>query len=115
MIDAREHIVLLRYGRSSVQGHARSQLAEQCVLAGFGRGFPVEKFKGDRLGLVLAFWGLGIVLGRPLVSQTDYTKDLQTFGESEPATSKLHIHLARVGQNAAAACKCCKRQCWSLN
>ena len=31
----------------------------------------MDKFKGDRLGLVLAFWGLGLVLGRPLVSQTD--------------------------------------------
>lgn len=45
------------------------------------RGFPVEQYKGDRLGLVLAFWGLGIVLGRPLVSQTDYTEENETFGE----------------------------------
>ena len=44
------------------------------------RGFPVEHFKGDRLGLVLAFWGLGLVLGKPLVSQTDYTEDGKTFG-----------------------------------
>ena len=44
------------------------------------RGFPVDKFKGDRLGLVLAFWGIGIVLGRPLISQTDYTTDDKTFG-----------------------------------
>lgn len=44
------------------------------------RGFPVEQYKGDRLGLVLAFWGLGLVLGRPLVSQTDYTEDGATFG-----------------------------------
>ena len=40
----------------------------------------MEKFKGDRLGLVLAFWGLGLVLGKPLVSQTDYTDKLETFG-----------------------------------
>ncbi|KAK9812337.1 hypothetical protein WJX73_003313 [Symbiochloris irregularis] len=44
------------------------------------RGFPVESFKNDRLGLVLAFWGLGIVLGRPLVSQTDYNEKGETFG-----------------------------------
>lgn len=44
------------------------------------RKFPVDKFKGDRTGLVLAFWGLGLVLGRPLVSQTDYKEDGATFG-----------------------------------
>ena len=49
-------------------------------LRALHRGFPVEHFKGDRLGPVLAFWGLGIVLGRPLVSQTDYTEDKKTFG-----------------------------------
>ena len=43
----------------------------------------MEHFQGDRLGLVLAFWGLGIVLGRPLVSQTDYTEDNNTFGNSD--------------------------------
>ena len=49
------------------------------------RKFPVDKFKGDRTGLVLAFWGLGLVLGRPLVSQTDYKEDGATFGESSNA------------------------------
>ena len=29
---------------------------------------------------MLAFWGLGLALGRPLVSQTDYTGDGHTFG-----------------------------------
>ena len=41
----------------------------------------MDKFKGDRLGLILAFWGLGVVLGRPLVSQNDNTEDGQVFGE----------------------------------
>lgn len=31
------------------------------------RGFPVEPFADNRIGLVLAFWALGIHLGRPLV------------------------------------------------
>ena len=44
------------------------------------RGFPVEHYKNDRLGLILAFYGLGLVFGRPQVSQTDYTEDGQTFG-----------------------------------
>ncbi len=32
------------------------------------RGFPVEQFRGDRLGQVLAFWSFALHLGRPLVS-----------------------------------------------
>lgn len=44
------------------------------------RGFPVEQYKEDRLGLVLAFWGLGLHLGRPLISQTDYKPDGSLFG-----------------------------------
>ena len=52
----------------------------------------MDKFKGDRLGLVLAFWGLGIVLGRPLVSQTDYTDDNQTFGEEAPVRIEPAVH-----------------------
>ena len=37
-------------------------------------------YKGDRLGLVLAFWALALVLGRVQVSQTDYTEEGITFG-----------------------------------
>ena len=37
-------------------------------------------YKGDRLGLVLAFWGLGLVLGTPQVSQTDHDGSGQIFG-----------------------------------
>ena len=37
-----------------------------------GRGFPLDDFKEDRAGLVLAYWGVALTLGRPLVSQTDY-------------------------------------------
>ncbi|KAK9863979.1 hypothetical protein WJX84_007599 [Apatococcus fuscideae] len=44
------------------------------------RGFPVDIYRGDRLGLVLAFWGVALVLGRVQVSQTDYTEDGTTFG-----------------------------------
>ena len=44
------------------------------------RNFPVEQYKDDRLRLVLAFWGLGIHLGRPLISQTDYKEDGSLFG-----------------------------------
>ena len=44
------------------------------------RGFPVHEYKDDRLGLVLAFWGVGLYLGRPLVSQTDYQVDGTIFG-----------------------------------
>ena len=40
----------------------------------------MEQYKEDRLGLVLAFWGVGIHLGRPLVSQTDYKEDGTLFG-----------------------------------
>ena len=35
-------------------------------------GFPVQQYQDDRLGLVLAFWGVGLHLGRPLISQIDY-------------------------------------------
>ena len=44
------------------------------------RGFPVQQFIEDRLGLVLAFWGVGLHLGRPLISQTDYKDDGSIFG-----------------------------------
>lgn len=44
------------------------------------RGFPVDIYKGDRIGLVLAFWAIALVLGRVQVSQTDYTEDGTTFG-----------------------------------
>lgn len=40
----------------------------------------MEQYREDRLGLVLAFWGVGIHLGRPLVSQTDYKEDGSLFG-----------------------------------
>lgn len=37
------------------------------------RKFPVEQFTSDRVGLVLAFWALGIHLGRPLVCRPSYS------------------------------------------
>ncbi len=52
-------------------------------------GFPVAHFKGDRFGLVVAYWGLALTLGVPQVSQTDYTNDGQTFGERlTPSTAQ---------------------------
>ena len=44
-------------------------------------GFPVAHYKGDRFGLVVAFWGLALTLGVPQVSQTDYNHKHKTFGE----------------------------------
>ena len=38
----------------------------------YHRGFPVDDYKSDRVGLVLAYWGVALNLGRPLVSQTDH-------------------------------------------
>ncbi|DBB18065.1 hypothetical protein WJX82_011687 [Trebouxia sp. C0006] len=66
--------------------HLRPKLLEigREVNSGKGfhlvRGFPVEQYKQDRLGLVLAFWALGLHLGRPLISQTDYKADGTVFG-----------------------------------
>lgn len=44
------------------------------------RGFPVEHYKDNRPGLVVAFWGLALVLGRVLISQTDKKSDGTVFG-----------------------------------
>lgn len=55
------------------------QLRRQLLLRE-PRGFPVHHYTEDRLGLVLAFWGVGLHLGRPLVSQTDYQADGTIFG-----------------------------------
>lgn len=44
------------------------------------RGFPVEQYKNDRLGLVLAFWALALTVGRVQVSQTDYDVEGKVFG-----------------------------------
>ncbi|KAK9809629.1 hypothetical protein WJX73_008948 [Symbiochloris irregularis] len=60
------------------------------------RGFPVDRFKTDRLGLIIAFYGLGLVFGRPQVSQTDYTEDGQTFGSVLNHISEgRHSHVRR--------------------
>lgn len=32
----------------------------------------MDDYKSDRVGLVLAYWGVALHLGRPLVSQTDH-------------------------------------------
>ncbi len=71
----------------------------------------MEQYKGDRFGLVVAFWGLALLLGTPQVSQTDYNEKLETFGklrtrnpftlagkvpnESIPLPTLHHRHLLR--------------------
>lgn len=59
---------------------AGSFLKATLEIPGSCRGFPVEQYKQDRLGLVLAFWALGLHLGRPLISQTDCKADGTVFG-----------------------------------
>ena len=44
------------------------------------RGFPVEHYKDNRPGLVVAFWGLALILGRVQISQTDRQSDGTVFG-----------------------------------
>ena len=41
----------------------------------------MEHYVGDRFGLVVAWWGLALILGTPQISQTDYNEKLETFGE----------------------------------
>ena len=42
----------------------------------------MNHYKSDRLGLVLGYWGFALVVGRPLVSQTDFVNESRdtTFG-----------------------------------
>ena len=49
----------------------------------------MEHFRGNRFGLVVAFYGLGLTLGEPQISQTDYDKDHKTFGKLNKLTSRL--------------------------
>ncbi|KAK9816577.1 hypothetical protein WJX72_002145 [[Myrmecia] bisecta] len=44
------------------------------------KNFPVEHYADDRLGLVLAYWGLALTVGRPQVSQTDFDSNGKRFG-----------------------------------
>jgi hypothetical protein len=44
------------------------------------RGFPVEHYKDNRPALVVAFWGLALILGRVQISQTDKKSDGTVFG-----------------------------------
>ena len=65
----------------------RYQVILQSLLL-FFRGFPVEHFRGNRFGLVVAFWGLALTLGQPQVSQTDYDRDHKIFGRTIILTHK---------------------------
>lgn len=55
----------------------------------------MEQYKNDRLGLVLAYWGLAVTVGRPQVSQTDYDSEGKVFGS-------VLSHIS-VGRNATGA------------
>ena len=50
----------------------------------------MKHFEGDRFGLVLAFWGLALILGTPQTSQTDYNEKKETF-----ASLLNHITIGR--------------------
>ena len=68
------------------------------------RGFPVDIYRGDRIGLVLAFWAVALALGRVQVSQTDYTEDGTTFG-----SVLNHVTVGRKTHGEASAP--CQTQC----
>ena len=61
----------------------------------------MQQYHEDRLGLVLAFWGLGMHLGRPLISQTDYLEDGTIFGSvlnhvtDGRWTNGVHYHMCQ--------------------
>ena len=74
-------------------------LCAESDLPGTCRGFPVERFASDRLGLVLAFWGLGLALGSPLVSQTDYNAEGDLFG-----SLLCHVTVGRHTHGAPQLC-----------
>jgi len=69
------------------------------------RKFPVELFTSDRVGLVLAFWALGIHLGRPLVCRPSYPSFaieqnlsravFQQRAQNDILLCALGIHLSR--------------------
>jgi hypothetical protein len=44
------------------------------------RGFPVHHFASNRAGLVVAFWGWALLLGRVQISQTDWNSKGEVFG-----------------------------------
>lgn len=44
------------------------------------RNFPSEHYKNNRVGLVVAFYGLGLVTGRIQISQTDRRADGSIYG-----------------------------------
>ena len=48
--------------------------ADSSLING-GRGFPVQKYKDDRWGLIATYWGIGLQIGRALITQNDYNKD----------------------------------------
>ena len=59
--------------------HQKTECLQSCVAVLY-RGFPVQQYGDDRVGLVIAFWAVGLHLGRPLISQTDYKADGSVFG-----------------------------------
>lgn len=67
-------------------------------LSLFCRGFPVEHYADNRPGLVVAFWGLALVLGRVLISQTDKKSDGTVFG-----SILNHVTVGRFANGASLA------------
>ncbi|EIE24910.1 Clavaminate synthase-like protein [Coccomyxa subellipsoidea C-169] len=63
------------------------------------KGFPVDQYKGDRVGLVLAYWGVALHLGRPLVSQTDHDYE----GSANGGTYGSVLNHITVGRHARPA------------
>lgn len=64
---------------SSKQVHATYHMGH-VLSAAACRGFPVERYATNRPGLVVAYWGIGLVLGRIQISQTDRKSDGTVFG-----------------------------------
>ncbi|WIA42630.1 hypothetical protein OEZ86_008603 [Tetradesmus obliquus] len=60
------------------------ELADKEVTNGRGfliiKGFPVQHFASNRPGLVVAFWGWALLLGRVQISQTDWNSKGEVFG-----------------------------------
>lgn len=41
----------------------------------------MQHYHGDHFGLIVAYWGLALILVEPQISQTDYNEKHETFGE----------------------------------
>ena len=62
----------------------------------------MDDYKSDRVGLVLAYWGVALHLGRPLVSQTDHDYE----GSISGGTYGSILNHITVGRHARRAIPC---------